>query len=421
MYQAHTLENGLRIFMVPLNSFQSVSMGIFVRIGSRYESEAESGTSHFIEHMLFKGTTQRPTAKLIAEAIEGIGGVSNAYTGPETTVYYAKAAASQTRIVINFLTDLVRNPLFDSMEFEKERFIIGEEINMVYDAPDSWANIVLDQVIWPNHPLGQNVAGTHQSLAGISRDTLISFFKKSYHPKNVLVAVGGAFEPEEIVAELTAALGDWQPGPIPEFEKAPEPQTEARCYVEDRPIEQGHLCLALPGLPRVHPDRYALGVLNTILGDGMSSRLFLNIREDKGLAYAVDSSLSLLQDTGTVVIYAGVDPRRAPEALQAILDELERLRDEPISAEELNKAKEYLKGRLVLGLEDSYSRAAWVAYQALLMDTIKSPEAVLAAYDAVTAAEVRALAQKIVNPSAYSLAAVGPFGQGKALAQLITC
>jgi predicted Zn-dependent peptidase len=421
MYQAHTLENGLRILMVPLNSFQSVSMGIFVRIGSRYESEPESGTSHFIEHMLFKGTTQRPTAKLIAEAIEGIGGVSNAYTGPETTVYFAKVAASQTRTVINFLTDLVRNPLFDSMEFEKERFIIGEEINMVYDAPDSWANIVLDWVIWPNHPLGQNVAGTHQSLAGISRDSLISFFKKSYHPKNVLVAVGGAFEPEEIVAELTAALGDWQPGPSPEFEKAPEPQTEARCYVEDRPIEQGHLCLALPGLPRVHPDRYALGVLNTILGDGMSSRLFLNIREDKGLAYAVDSSLSLLQDTGTVVIYAGVDPGRAPEALRAILDELERLRDEPISAKELNKAKEYLKGRLVLGLEDSYSRAAWVAYQALLMDTIKSPEAVLAAYDAVTAAEVRALAQKIVDPSAYSLAAVGPFGQGEALAQLITC
>jgi predicted Zn-dependent peptidase len=419
MYQEQVLENGLRILMVPVNSFQSVSMGIFVATGSRYEQVTDSGMSHLIEHMLFKGTSKRPTAKHIAEEIEGVGGVSNAYTGQETTAYYAKVAASHVNIAIDLLTDMVRNPLFKPEELEKERLIIGEEINMIYDIPDSWVNILLDQVMWPGHPLGRNVAGTHESLAAISRDALISFFENCYHPQNVLVTLGGAFQPDLIVAEIAARLGNWSAAPRPSFEKAPPTQAEPRCRIEDRPIEQGHFCLALPGLPRNHPDRYTLSVLNTILGDGMSSRLFLRIREDKGLAYAVDSGLNFLQDTGTLVIYAGVDPGRASEALSAILAELERLRDNTVPVGELRKAKEYLKGRLVLGLEDSFSRAAWVAYQALFMETIRSPEDVLDAFEAVTAADVQSLAHKIIDPSAYTLSAVGPFGQGEALSKLI--
>lgn len=419
MYQEHILENGLKILLVPRRSFQSFSAGIFVRLGSRYESQTEAGLSHFIEHMLFKGTAARPSARLIAEAIEGVGGYSNAYTDYETTVYYAKVAASQAGTALNVLTDLVRNPLFDPKEIEKERLVIGEEINMVYDSPDDWVEILIDQLLWPNHPLGHSVAGTHQSLAGLNREALVAFYKKGYHPQNMVVAVAGAFEPTEVVAEIAARLGEWQPAERPAFEAAPPPQTEARWHVEDRPIEQGHLCLALPGLPRTHPDRYALSVLNTILGEGMSSRLFLAIREEKGLAYAVDSSLTMLHDTGCLVIYAGVDPRRAPQALQAILDELHRLANEAVPVQELDKAKEYLKGRLVLGLEDSFSWANWVAYQALLMDTIKTPEEVLQAYDRVTAADIQAIAQKIIRPEAYSLAAVGPFGQGKRLGQMI--
>jgi predicted Zn-dependent peptidase len=290
---------------------------------------------------------------------------------------------------------------------------------MMYDAPDSWVNVLVDEVMWPNHPLGHNVAGTHRSLANIGRDTLGSFFQGSYHPRNALVAIGGAFDPEEILAEVGAALGDWQPASRPAYALAPGPQAEARWRIEDRAIEQAHLCLALPALSRTHPDRYALSVLNTILGEGMSCRLFLNIRESLGLAYAIDSGLNLLQDTGSLVIYAGVDPDRASEALEAILAELARLRDEPLPPAELNKAKEFLKGRLVLGLEDSFSRASWVAYQALFMDHIKTPEEVLQAYDAVTAEDVQAVAQKIINPASYNLAAVGPFGQDKTLGRLL--
>jgi predicted Zn-dependent peptidase len=420
MYQVHTLANGLRIYLVPVPTFQSISIGIFVRVGSRYERRAESGVSHFIEHMLFKGTTRRPSARIIAETIEGVGGVSNAYTSQEATVYYAKVAAAQASTALDVLADMVRYPLFDPAEFEKERYVIGEELNMIYDSPDNWANVLLDQVLWPDHPLGRNIVGTPDSLANLSREELVSFFQAGYHPQNMLAAIGGAFEADKILAELTALLGDWPSGQAPHFEPVLPPQTQARWYVEDRPIEQGHLCLAMRGLSRRDPDRYALSVLNAILGEGMSSRLFLNIREEKGLAYAVDSSLNLLQDTGSLAVYAGVDPDRAPEALQAILDELDNLRTELIPPAELHKVKEYLKGRLVLGLEDSFSRAAWVAYQALFMDEIKSPEQVLEAYDAITAADVLAVAQKVILPSAYNLAVVGPFGKGETLGRLIS-
>jgi predicted Zn-dependent peptidase len=406
--------------MVPVQSFQSVSAGIFVRVGSRYESEAEGGVSHFVEHMLFKGTSQRPTAKIIAETIEGVGGVSNAYTSQESTVYYAKVAASQVSTALDVLVDLVQRPLLDSTEFEKERYVIGEELAMIYDAPDSWVNVLLDQVLWANHPLGRNVVGTPQSLAILSHDALVAYFKSGYHPQNALVAIGGAFEPAKIVTELTSLLENWVPQAVPVFEAAPLPQTEPRWYVEDRSIEQGHLSLALPALSRRHPERYALSVLNAILGEGMSSRLFLNIREERGLAYAVDSGLNLLQDTGSLVIYAGVDPERAEEALQAILAELDRLAAEPVPDKELHKAKEYLKGRLVLGLEDSFSQASWVAYQALFMDEIKTPAQVLEAYDAVTSADVLAVAQKVIVPTAYNLAAVGPFGSGESLGCLVS-
>jgi predicted Zn-dependent peptidase len=369
--------------------------------------------------MLFKGTTRRPSARIIAETIEGVGGVSNAYTSQESTVYYAKVAAAQASTALDVLGDLVRHPLFDPAEFEKERYVIGEELNMIYDSPDSWANVLLDQVLWPNHPLGHNIVGTAESLTSLSRDALTAYFGAGYHPQNALVAIGGAFDPDKILAEVTALLDDWQPGDVPPFEPAASPQTQARWHVEDRPIEQGHLCLALPGLSRRDPDRYALSVLNAVLGEGMSSRLFLNIREEKGLAYAVDSSLNLLQDTGSLAIYAGVDPDRAQEALQAILDELDRLRTEPVPPAELHKVKEYLKGRLVLGLEDSFSRAAWVAYQALFLEDIKSPEEVLQAYNAVTAEDVLAVAQKVITPSAYNLAVVGPFGEGEGLGRLL--
>lgn len=419
MHQEITLSNGLRVLLVPLPSLESVSIGVFVKVGSRYEPVTQSGMSHFIEHMLFKGTHQRPSARLIAEAIEGIGGDSNAYTSTETTVFYAKVAASQVDFALAYLADLLRNSLFSPADIEKERRIIGEEISMVFDSPDEWLDVLTDQVMWPNHPLGQAITGTPESLARFTRPSLLEFFERGYHPGNAIIAVGGAFNPDQLVAQIHGLWGDWVARQPPDFAPAPLLHNQPCWQIEDRAIEQGHLCLALPGLARQHPDRYALSLLNTILGDGMSSRLFQVIREDKGLAYSVDSSLTFLQDAGMLTIYAGVDPDHAAEALQAILAEVERLRLDLPAEAEVERAKAYLKGRLVLGLEDSYSRAAWVAYQALFMDKIRSPQEVMAAYDWVSAADVRAVAQAILDPTYYRLAAVGPFGQGQNLAELL--
>ncbi|MCB0193159.1 MAG: insulinase family protein [Anaerolineae bacterium] len=419
-YVDHTLANGLRLLMIPANAFQSVSMGVFVKIGSRYETAQHSGISHFIEHMLFKGSKNRPSAREMAEAIEGIGGVSNAYTSPETTVYYVKVAAPQIQVAIDFLIDLVRNPLLTPEDIKKERQVIGEEISMVYDSPDEWLDVIIDEVIWPDHPLGQSVTGTLETLNAIDRTALSEFYDNSYHPHNLIVALAGAFDPDVVVKEIEARVNDWQPKSPPVFTAAPAPQTDIRHRIDHRSIEQGHLCLAFPALSRSDPNRYALSVLNTILGDGMSSRLFLSIREDKGLAYAVDSGLNFLEDTGTLTIYAGIDPDQAPEALQAILVEMKRLCDEPVPAQELHKAKEYLKGHMVLGLENTYSQASWVAYQALFRDEIKSPEAILAAFDAVTAADVKIMADQIIAPWHFSLAAIGPFEQGESLIRILT-
>jgi predicted Zn-dependent peptidase len=285
--------------------------------------------------------------------------------------------------------------------------------------PDTWVHILADDLVWPHHPLGQNIAGSHESLAGITRDTILPFFHQSYHPRNMLVAVAGAFEPKTVVAQITNLLGDMTDAPIPTYTPAPPVQTQPRVKFERRPIEQGHLCLLMPAISRHDPERYALNVLNTVLGDGMSSRLFLSIREDNGLAYAIDSGLNLLQDAGIFSIYAGIDPDKGVRALQAVLDELERLRQEPVPAQELRKAKEFLKGRLVLSLENSYSQAAWFAYQALFQDDIKTPEEVLAEYEAITAAEVQAVAQKVIDPRKYNLVGVGDFAQQKALSRLI--
>lgn len=273
-YIDHMLPNGLRVLMVPAYAFQSVSMGVFVKVGARYEPADLSGISHFIEHMLFKGTKNRPSAQQIAEAIEGIGGDSNAYTSPETTVYYAKVAAAHVNVAIDFLADLLRNPLFTAADIKKERRVIGEEINMVFDSPDEWLDVIIDEVLWPDHPLGQSVTGTAASLRNINRTALTSFFKTSYHPGNIVIALGGAFDPDQVIPEIDARLGDWPAQAPPPFEPAPAVPTQVRYRIEHRAIEQGHLCLALPGLPRTHPDRYALSVLNTLLGDGMSSRLF---------------------------------------------------------------------------------------------------------------------------------------------------
>ncbi len=414
------LENGLQILTRSMSQTRAVSVGLLVGTGSRYESDEVGGASHFIEHMLFKGTARRPTARHIAEAIEGIGGYSNAYTDQETTTYWAKVAAPHFAEAADVLTDMLRCSIFDRDEVEKERRIIVEEINMTIDSPDQWVGILLGQLVWPDHPLGRDVAGTRETVVNISRDQLLDFKRRHYLPGQTVVSVAGNVTHQEVVDVTMERLADWSPAPANGYLPAPDGPLSPRFLVEDRQTEQGHLCLAVPGLSRTHPDRFTLGLLNTILGEGMSSRLFLEVREAQGLAYAVDSALSMLAETGLLVVYAGVEPKRAPHAVRAVLAELSRLRKEPVPEVELAKAREYLKGRLVLGLEDSGAVSAWYGRQTLLLDEILTPDEVLAAYDAITAEDVQRLAQALFTGNQVCMAAVGPFSEGNELGELLS-
>jgi predicted Zn-dependent peptidase len=419
MYNETTLENGLRIFTFPMSQTRAVSVSLLVGTGSRYEADEVAGASHYIEHMLFKGTERRPTARHVSEAIEGIGGYINAYTDQETTGYWAKVAAPHFTEAADVLIDMLRYSTFDPAELEKERRIIVEEINMTMDVPEQWVGILLGQVVWPDHPLGRDVAGTRETVAGITRDQLLGYIERHYLPGRTVVSVAGNVTHQEVAETITKRLQDWPSGSTSGFLSSPDGSSSPRWLVEDRPTEQGHLCLATPGLPRAHPDRFALGLMNTVLGEGMSSRLFLEVREAQGLAYAVGSSLSMLEETGLLVVYVGVDSERTPQAIRAVLDELDRLRQEPVPKTELNKAREYVKGRLVLGLEDSGAVSAWYGRQALLLDEMHTLDDVLTAYDAITANDIQRLAQTLFAGDRLYLAAIGPFGDGLELGELL--
>jgi len=411
MHELTTLANGLRVLTVTLPHVQSVSVGFFLGVGSRYESEALAGASHFIEHMVFKGTERRPTALAIAEAIEGKGGIFNASTGLEMTLYWAKVAAADLPEALDVVSDMLLHATFDPVEMEKERAIINEEINYSLDTPDSLAQILVSQLQWPNHPLGRDVAGTRESVAAISREALLAYMADHYRPDETILGLAGLVDHRQAVAWAEAHLAEWQPGPPVHWEPAPPDHQGPKLHVEVKDTEQAHVSFSFTGLPRSDPDRYVLRLLDTILGDGMRSRLFQVVREQLGLAYSVESFVSTLRDTGSVSVYAGVGADRTEEAIRAILVELDRLRQEPVSEEELGKAFQFIKGRQALSMEDSSTIAGWYTRQELNRQEVLEPEEVLARLEAVQAADIQRLAQVLFQEQRLNLAVVGPFSQ----------
>jgi predicted Zn-dependent peptidase len=340
MYLKTALDNGLRILTSAMPHTRSVSIGFFIGVGSRYESDEQSGVSHFIEHMLFKGTATRPTARDIAMAIEGIGGIFNGSTGPEASFYWAKVAQPHLETAVDVLVDMLRYSRFDPEEVDRERRVIIEEINLTLDTPDSLVHQLINELVWPNHPLGRDVAGTKESLGNLSREALLAYLKCHYQPSNVVVSVAGDVEHQAVMEKMAPFLTDWTAGEVASFQPAEDGQTEPRLKVHRKETEQAHLCLGVPGISRDHPDRYTLRLLNTILGEGMSSRLFTKVRERLGLAYSIYSYTSAMYDTGAVGVYAGVDPRRIEDAICAVLAEWDGLRQESVPADELAKAKD---------------------------------------------------------------------------------
>ncbi len=418
MYQKTTLDNGLRIITATMPHTQAVSVSFFIGVGSRYETDAQAGISHFIEHLLFKGTQKRPTAREISEAIEGVGGILNGGTDKELTVYWCKVAQSHLHLVLDVLTDLLLHSRFDPQEIEKERRVIIEEINMSKDSPAQQVHMFIDELLWPNHPLGRDIAGSKKSVTGITKDMMLDYLANQYLPGNTVVAIAGNIQHQEVVTAIHQTLGDWTTRRSQSGYIACREQIAQRLIIETRDTEQVHLCLALPGLSLLHPKRFALDLLNIILGEGMSSRLFTEIRDRLGLAYSIHSYVDHLFDSGSVIIYAGVEPKNLKAVIDAILEQLHLL-TEIVPESELSKAKELSKGRLLLRMEDSRNVAGWMGGQEILTKRILSINQIESIIDAITAEELKQIAQELIVASQLRLAVVGPVTGDEPLEELL--
>jgi len=418
VYKKATLDNGLRIVTAAMPHTRSVSICIFIGAGSRYEAEAEVGVSHFVEHLCFKGAEKRPTSREISVAIEGVGGMLNGGTDKELTIYWCKVAQPHFSLALDVLADMLLHSRFAPLEIEKERQVILEEINMSLDSPPQRVDMLIDELLWPNHPLGRDIAGTKESVATITRDKMLEHHQQHYIPNKTVVSIAGNISHEEAVTAVSQVFAGWtrqkEPPPYLAYQEQPFPQLRT----ESKDTEQAHLCLALPGLSLLHPKRFTLDLLNVILGEGTSSRLFTEIRERLGLTYSIGSHVEHFLDSGSVTIYAGVEPGKLAALIKAVTEQLSRLK-EPVPLAELTKAKELSKGRLWLRMEDSRSVAGWMGIQELLTGRILSPEDIVSIIDAITARKLREVAQEVMVESQLRLAIVGPITSGEPLLGLL--
>lgn len=397
------LNCGTTVIMEKSERVQSAALGIWVRAGASDEWDEVSGVSHFIEHMMFKGTKNR-TAKQIAEDVDKIGGVFNAFTGKEATCYYIKTLSSNICKGAEILLDMLTGSKFDQEEMDRERQVICEEIKMVKDTPDDDVYDTISELVAGGNPLGRSILGTPESLAGIDRSRLVDYRDQMYARDSIVVAVAGNFDEEAIEAIFEDRLTSLR-------DKKPKKEIQLKPYqqsfnVKVRDIEQTHICLATPGIALDDPQYYAFVLLNSIFGGSMSSRLFQNIREQKGLAYSVCSMNLFSSYWGFFSIYAGVSPEKAEEALDAIHYELDTLRESGVTEEELAMAKEQMKSSYIFGLESVNSRMFSIGKNKLLLDRVYAEEEVLSSFDRVTREDIREVAEMIGDYSSYCGAAV---------------
>jgi len=406
VYETIILDNGLRLIITPMPHTRSVAISFYIGTGSRYETEAQGGISHFIEHLCFKGTEKRPTPRDISSVIEGVGGMLNAGTDKELTVYWCKVAQPHFLSALDVLTDILLNSKFDPAELEKERHVIIEEINMSLDSPAQRASMLIEDIMWPGHPLGRDIAGKKETVAALSREMMLDYMARQYRPQNTVVAIAGAINKQEAVKAVSKATAAWKKGRPPARFTPYHSRTGKRVLIEKRDTEQAQMYLALPGISMKHPDRFKLDLLNIILGNGMSSRLFTEIRDKLGLAYSIHSYSEHFLDTGAMAISAGVDNKNLKVAIKAILAELARLK-ERVPDDEIKKAREFFKGRILLRMEDNRSVAGWTGSQEILLEKIQTVDEVIKIVEAITADELQKVALDTLKGEGLKLAAVG--------------
>ena len=414
VYNKTVLDNGLRVITSTMPHTRSVSLAFLVGTGSCYENQEEAGLSHFVEHLCFKGTQRRPTAREISQEIEGVGGIINGGTDKEMTIFWCKVASSHFLIALDVLSDLLLHSRFDNSDIEQERQVIIEEINMNLDSPQHRVGMLIDELLWPKQPLGREILGGKKTVTSITRKQMLDYIACRYLPNNTVVSIAGDIQRDTAIAQIEPLFNKWAAGELSTGYITNDKQTAARLDIEPKDSEQAHLCLSVHGFSHSHPQRFALDLLNAVFGEGMSSRLFTEIRENRGLAYDIHSYVEHFLNSGAFTIYAGVDSGKVETAVAAILEETSKLK-QGVTPSELARAKEMLKGRLQLRLEDSQNRALWLGSQEILRRRILSIDDIISIVDAITGDDVKQVAEELLISDKLNLAVVGPLKKEEAL------
>lgn len=419
MFKKYTLKNGLRVIVAPMHETKAMTALVLVKVGSRYETRKINGVSHFVEHLMFKGTKKRPTSLDISKELDGIGAEYNAFTGKDHTGYYVKANYEKAELALEMLSDMLFNSSFDPKEIERERGVIVEEINMYEDNPLMFAEDLFEQTVYGDRPLGWNVAGPKEVIRTVSREDILNYHHEYYQPKNMLVAVAGRMD-AKLLNLVKKYFGQSINGnPIKKYPKIVIGQNKPQIEVKYKDTEQVQLCLGFPSYDYFNKKLYTLYLLSVILGGNMSSRLFTSIREKKGLCYFIRAGVNVYQDTGNLMIQAGLDKTRIKEAITEILKELGKARQDGVTADELRKAKDFLKGKLILDLEASDHVASWFSKQELLTDKMLTPAEQIRLLERVTVADIKKIASELILTKRLNVSLIGPYKDAAEFSRLL--
>lgn len=408
-YSLTTLKNGLRLITVPMPQVESVTVMVGVGAGGRHETKSVNGLFHFIEHMAFKGTKKRPSSLKIASEVYSVGGIFNASTGQERTYYFIKLASKHQELAFDILADMLFNSLLKTEEIEKEKRVIIEEINMYEDTPIDRIGYIFLRLIYGDNPMGWEILGEKKTIKQIKREDFLAFIDKFYFPGNMAVAVAGRLDESRIKKLAAQYFGNFERKRKKQTKTIKLHQKKARVKVAYKKTDQAHFCLGVPGYWYAHPDRFTIGVLATILGGSMSSRLFLQIREMRGLAYYVRTEADFFTDSGLLATQAGVKLEKIEEAIKICLKEYGKIAASKVKSQELTRAKEILKGGLILSLEDSMNVAGRYLNHILLEEEVRTPQRTMALIDKVTAEDIQRVAKAIFKPEKLNLAIIGPY------------
>ena len=408
------LQNGLKILKIPYKDTKAVTVLVLLKVGSRNETADVNGVSHFVEHLMFKGTPRRPNTQVISQELDKIGAEFNAFTGKDQTGYYIKAKANKIDFCLDMLSDMLFNSKFDPVEIDRERGVILEEMHMYEDSPMMYADVLLEEIMFgKNHPLGRLTIGPPKVIKGVSRDEIVAYKESFYVPNNMIVIVSGKLDKDTNKKIRKYFANGLKKKALPAMKRFTDKQKSKKILLKYKDTEQVHVAMGVHGNSYNHKDLHAQILLSVIMGGNMSSRLFINIRERKGLAYFIRADNAIYEDAGGFIVQAGIDKKRIYEALEAIMAELSEVAKNGVSKKELKKAQDYLAGRVALDLEDSSSMASWYGKQELLMKKMETPEEKLREYRQVNEADMKRVARNLFQTNRFNLTIIGPFKDKK--------